>query len=50
MSNGQVVTNTTIRKLLPQEYEDKTVLKSMEVYDNLIAERLGDVFTEEDLK
>jgi hypothetical protein len=49
MSNGQSITNMTIRKLVPQVYEDKSVQKSMEVYDRVIAEKLGDVFTDVDL-
>jgi hypothetical protein len=49
MSNGKIITNTTIRKLTSQEYEDKTVQKAIEIYDEFIADGLGNVFTKADL-
>jgi hypothetical protein len=37
-SNGEMVTLRTIRKLIPQEQEDKTTLKERQAFDNTITQ------------
>jgi hypothetical protein len=47
-SNGEVVTNRTIRKLTPQEREDRTMLKAWHEFDIKITEKLGDPMIDQD--
>jgi hypothetical protein len=44
-----VVHRTTVRKLTPQELEDKTHAKLRETFDKDIASKLGDPMTEAEL-
>jgi hypothetical protein len=47
--SGRVVHRTTVRKLTPQELEDKTHAKLRETFDKDIASKLGDPMTEAEL-
>jgi hypothetical protein len=47
--NGEVVTKRTIRKLTPQEQEDKTVLKEKQAFDEKVTRALGDPMLDQDL-
>jgi hypothetical protein len=41
-SNGEEVTKRIIRKLTPQELEDRTTLKEQQTFDNSVILKLGD--------
>jgi hypothetical protein len=47
--SGKVVHRTTVRKLTPQELEDKTHAKLWETFDKDVASKLGDPMTEAEL-
>jgi hypothetical protein len=47
--NGEVVTQRTIRKLTPQEQEDRTMSKEEQAFDDKVARKLGDPMLDQDV-
>jgi hypothetical protein len=47
--NGEVVAKRTIRKLTPQEQEDRTMLEEQQAFDNRVNQKLGNPMLDQDL-